>query len=509
MSVTEFNTPQPEHVELNVCKDDMNHGFKPKISQDSNGLGEQGLHQVLEPHPSVSSNGTLQEIPKTGNFNPMAVLLAKESSNLSDCFGEMNKKVGVNATSATTDYNNHNTNTKNNNNNKRTNESVVDGTELRSSQGSMGYGTKELLSPPMSPNINNREADDDYTSKNDTLLFNSSDNNKPINHNSYLLLTPQSHHAQLSTHPMTHKSLYQVHGGHTAFNDNSFDGIFLQGHTNDKETQVPCKPDHKISANKPLVADLQWSNKDYSSDLKFFISKYRNYKKLKNGIHMNNRLERTYYTRSNSNIVDNYTNGENLNGNLTNNSVYSNTFHPVRSYRTRLRTIAEGNKDYEPQLSARSIPKKLVKTTHTPGKITKQHIPKPHVAHQPLNEWKQMQDYAPPLASLDNIHNGNSKGIMKVEWKGSTMDLSEDPLRDKLHPAELQLASILRLSCDSYLASKRRLFMEKVSKLKRGQGFRRTDAQKVCRIDVNKASRLYQAFEKVGWLDDKNFVKFL
>ena len=48
-----------------------------------------------------------------------------------------------------------------------------------------------------------------------------------------------------------------------------------------------------------------------------------------------------------------------------------------------------------------------------------------------------------------------------------------------------------------YLDSKRRLFYEKVSRLRQGKGFRRTDAQKACRIDVNKASRLFAAFEKL------------
>lgn len=58
------------------------------------------------------------------------------------------------------------------------------------------------------------------------------------------------------------------------------------------------------------------------------------------------------------------------------------------------------------------------------------------------------------------------------------MDLSTDPLRNELHPAELVLAQTLRLPCDLYLDSKRRLFLEKVYRLKKGLPFRRTDAQK-------------------------------
>ena len=31
--------------------------------------------------------------------------------------------------------------------------------------------------------------------------------------------------------------------------------------------------------------------------------------------------------------------------------------------------------------------------------------------------------------------------------------------------------------------------------------FRKTDSQKACKIDVNKASKLWSAYEKIGWFD--------
>lgn len=123
----------------------------------------------------------------------------------------------------------------------------------------------------------------------------------------------------------------------------------------------------------------------------------------------------------------------------------------------------------------------------------------------PMVSWQKLPDYCPPVTTLPN----NNNKCLKVEWKGSPLNLSQDPLKSNLHPAELVLASILRLPCDLYLDSKRRLFLEKVCKLQNGLPFRRTDAQKACRIDVNKASRLYSAFEKVGWLNDSNFIKYL
>ncbi|CEP64842.1 uncharacterized protein LALA0_S14e00518g [Lachancea lanzarotensis] len=122
----------------------------------------------------------------------------------------------------------------------------------------------------------------------------------------------------------------------------------------------------------------------------------------------------------------------------------------------------------------------------------------------PNMSWERLPDYSPPISLLPN----NNK-CLKVEWKGSSMDLSDDLLKDHLHPAELQLAQILRLPCDLYLDSKRRLFLEKMHRLKQGLPFRRTDAQKACRIDVNKASRLFAAYEKIGWLQDDKFEKFL
>ncbi|KAI3404498.2 hypothetical protein KGF56_002690 [Candida oxycetoniae] len=122
---------------------------------------------------------------------------------------------------------------------------------------------------------------------------------------------------------------------------------------------------------------------------------------------------------------------------------------------------------------------------------------------------ESIPDYSPN--AKETLPPDNHK-CLKIEWKGQPMDLSNDPNLSKytnLHPAEIQLASILRLPLAVYMDSKRRLFFEKVSKVKLGKQFRRTDAQKACRIDVNKASRLFAAFEKVGWLNDDLFKKYL
>ncbi|SCU80090.1 LAME_0B01574g1_1 [Lachancea meyersii CBS 8951] len=186
-----------------------------------------------------------------------------------------------------------------------------------------------------------------------------------------------------------------------------------------------------------------------------------------------------------------------------------------RSYRTRRVTggLANGagprghlvgtlelSRDPTPVISRPSTPT----SRHRKAALVSSPLASAATVNAPNMNWERLPDYSPSVSLLPN----NNK-CLKVEWKGSSMDLSDDPLRDRLHPAELQLAQILRLPCDLYLDSKRRLFLEKMHRLKQGLPFRRTDAQKACRIDVNKASRLFAAYEKIGWLQDDKFEQFL
>jgi hypothetical protein len=119
-------------------------------------------------------------------------------------------------------------------------------------------------------------------------------------------------------------------------------------------------------------------------------------------------------------------------------------------------------------------------------------------------DYNAIPDYSPPLATLI----GQEKKL-KAEWKGNKLDLSNDPDRHLLHEAELELASTLRLSCATYLCSKRRVFQARINALKINKEFRRTDAQQACKIDVNKASKLWQAYDKVGWFDATYFRQYL
>ncbi|EGW32770.1 uncharacterized protein SPAPADRAFT_137262 [Spathaspora passalidarum NRRL Y-27907] len=170
--------------------------------------------------------------------------------------------------------------------------------------------------------------------------------------------------------------------------------------------------------------------------------------------------------------------------------------------RMRTRRVGGGPKsfDTDEELASTPSPKKRRKPA-TPGSQS----PSLALQQQMLID-ESIPDYSPD--ANETLPPNNTK-CLRIEWKGQPMDLSSDPNLSKLHPAEVVLASILRLPVAVYLDSKRRLFFEKVARLKTGKQFRRTDAQKACRIDVNKASRLFAAFEKVGWLQDELFEKYL
>lgn len=118
-------------------------------------------------------------------------------------------------------------------------------------------------------------------------------------------------------------------------------------------------------------------------------------------------------------------------------------------------------------------------------------------------DYNSLEDFSPPLETLG----GNAKAL-KADWKGQMLDLSSDPDRHLLSAAELNLAATLRLSCATYLCSKRRIFEARVRALKVGKEFRKTDAQQACKIDVNKASKLWTAYERVGWFKPEHFQQY-
>ena len=128
--------------------------------------------------------------------------------------------------------------------------------------------------------------------------------------------------------------------------------------------------------------------------------------------------------------------------------------------------------------------------------------------------YDSIPDYAPPTSTLPT----GDPHVLQVHWPEKTVvDLSKDPDRHMLHEAEIKLVTSLNLSCAKYLCTKRRIFQARLKALHEGREFRKSDSQKACKINSNKAckinsnkaSKICCAFEKVGWLDKKHFLKYL
>lgn len=128
-------------------------------------------------------------------------------------------------------------------------------------------------------------------------------------------------------------------------------------------------------------------------------------------------------------------------------------------------------------------------------------------------DFMALQDRSPPLGSIDDFKKKDPERKDplndRVEWKCARLDISNDQNAHLLHADERVLASHLRLDCATYLTSKRRIFLARYECFKGTWGaakgkkeFRKTDAQQACKIDVNKASKLWTAFDSVGWFDE-------
>lgn len=122
-------------------------------------------------------------------------------------------------------------------------------------------------------------------------------------------------------------------------------------------------------------------------------------------------------------------------------------------------------------------------------------------------DYHSLPDYSPPTSTLDG---GNPKLLFKLDWSpNNKLDLSSDPDRHLLHEAEIHLASALRLSCAKYLCAKRRMFKGRLQSLKMGREGWKTDAQKSCKISMNKASKMCLAYENVGWFKAEHFIQYI
>ncbi|KAK5120055.1 hypothetical protein LTR85_006536 [Meristemomyces frigidus] len=130
--------------------------------------------------------------------------------------------------------------------------------------------------------------------------------------------------------------------------------------------------------------------------------------------------------------------------------------------------------------------------------------PTKKVAKEDDSTWRGLKDFCPPVSSLDT-----APKPLKAQWKGNPIDNSQEPDRDQLDPREYDLAAELRLRPVQYLANKRRMFIAKVQHLQNKKGFTKTAAQTVTNIDVNKTSKLWEAFDRVGWWDQAWFTEWV
>jgi hypothetical protein len=175
-----------------------------------------------------------------------------------------------------------------------------------------------------------------------------------------------------------------------------------------------------------------------------------------------------------------------------------------QAIRSNVNRVQKPVKGKEPRVTKQQAPRPIRTSPGTTVRSTIRVIstPEPRVRTVAPNRedknFNSVADYCPPLSSLGNKS-------LKVDWKGNALDLSKDPHAHLLHPEEINLAANLRLDCATYLTSKRRIFESRRECFLRTppKPFRKTDAQQACNIDVNKASKLWTAYDSVGWFDDR------
>lgn len=147
-----------------------------------------------------------------------------------------------------------------------------------------------------------------------------------------------------------------------------------------------------------------------------------------------------------------------------------------------------------------------VRSSPTKGRSATPDVRLPGTKRPEDTDFRALPNYAPPTSTLP----ANNPKSLKADWPSpNVLNLTNDPDRGLLHEAELNLAATLRLSCATYLCSKLRIFAARVNALRVGKEFRKTDAQQACKIDVNKASKLWTAYDKVGWFDPAYFQQYI
>jgi len=126
--------------------------------------------------------------------------------------------------------------------------------------------------------------------------------------------------------------------------------------------------------------------------------------------------------------------------------------------------------------------------------------------------------YVPNIGSMQNPR-GAVEAVLKLITKPTAMwsDMSNDPERSLLSEAEITLCRVLNLTGCKYLLARGQIVRGYVNnqldadekKRKPVENWNKTAAQKVCNIDVNKASHLFAFFTKVGWFERHHYPTHL
>ncbi|CAG8467102.1 11266_t:CDS:2 [Diversispora eburnea] len=115
----------------------------------------------------------------------------------------------------------------------------------------------------------------------------------------------------------------------------------------------------------------------------------------------------------------------------------------------------------------------------------------------PHLEWedliKNINDMNLNTSNLDNI-------TLNIKWKSNPLEISHLQRFEFLHKIEAEVASLLRLTPVQYLTSKNTLLSASRRYKERMLPFRKSDAQKMLKMDVNKASKLWEFFRQAQWL---------
>jgi hypothetical protein len=134
--------------------------------------------------------------------------------------------------------------------------------------------------------------------------------------------------------------------------------------------------------------------------------------------------------------------------------------------------------------------------------------------------WVECHMYPPPNSSLDDNGDG-LQGLTerrRAEARAHRMQpnnvscsptsvaafAAADPTgaAAKLHPWEQECARKLNVTANQYLINKLLCFKRKYERTQNGEGFTKTHAQQVATIDVNKVSKMWEVWERVGWLNN-------